>query len=68
MLSVLIRMILMSTHSTHFHGKIRKFPKIPLNISFLELLEEFPKNSEMSSNQPWFKRAIGFRSLKFCCE
>ena len=35
-----------------FHDKIRKFPlKIFLNICFLELSEEFSRESKMNSNQ-----------------
>ena len=35
----------MGTHNIHFHYKILKFLKIPINICFLELLEEFPRDS-----------------------
>ena len=37
----------MSTHNIQFQGKIRK---VPLNICFLELLEEFRRDSKKSSN------------------
>ena len=42
----------MSTHSIDFHDKIGKNPKIlvSLNICFLELSEEFPRDSKTSSN------------------
>ena len=35
-----------------FHDKIRNFPKTALNICFLESSEEFPRDSETTSNQP----------------
>ena len=50
MLCVLIRIdeaILMSTHNIQFHDKIRK---CPLNICFLEVSEEFRRDSKTSSN------------------
>ena len=34
----------------HFHDKT--FPKISLNICFLELSKEIPMDAETSSNQP----------------
>ena len=34
----------MCTLNIHFHDKIGKIPKISLNICFLELLEEFPRD------------------------
>ena len=37
----------MSTHNMQFHDKIRKFS---LNICFLELSEEFRRDSKTSSN------------------
>ena len=37
----------MSTHNIQYHDKIRK---ISLNICFLELAEEFRRDSLMSSN------------------
>ena len=40
----------MSTHSIQLHDKIRKKS---LNICFLELLEEFCRDSKTSSNDPW---------------
>ena len=40
----------MSTCNIHFHDKIGKIPKISLNICFLELLEEFPRDSKTSSS------------------
>ena len=40
----------MSTHNIQFHDKNKK---ISLNICFLELSEEFRRNSETSSNLPW---------------
>ena len=42
----------MSTHNIHFHDKIENFLQISLNIRFLELSEEFPRDSKMSSNHP----------------
>ena len=36
----------MSTHNIHIHDKIGNNPKIPLNICFLELSEEFPRSSK----------------------
>ena len=52
MLSALNRSeaILMSTHSIHFRDKIGKFSKISLNICFLDLSEEFSRDSKTSSN------------------
>ena len=41
----------MSTHNIHFYDNIGKVPK-PLNSCFLELKEEFPRESQTSSNQP----------------
>ena len=40
----------MSTRNNYFHDKIGKNPTISLNIYFLELLEEFPRDSKTSSN------------------
>ena len=40
----------MSTLNKHVHDKIGKNPKIPFNICFLELSEEFLRDSKMSSN------------------
>ena len=40
----------MSTYNIHFHDKIQTIPKISLNICFLELSEEFPRDSKPSSN------------------
>ena len=40
----------MSIHNIHFHDKIEKNPKITLNIGFLELSEEFSRDSKTSSN------------------
>ena len=37
----------MSTHNIQFHDKISK---ISLNITFLELAEEFCRDTKMSSN------------------
>ena len=42
--------ILMNTHNTYFHYKIGNIPKMFLNICFLELSEEFPRDSNPSSN------------------
>ena len=41
----------MSTHNIHCPDKIRKIPKISLNICFLELSEEFPRNKKINSLQ-----------------
>ena len=43
----------MSTLNIHFHDKIGKIAEISRNICFLELSEEFPRDSKTSSNQPW---------------
>ena len=40
----------MCTHTIHFHDDIGKNPKISLNICFLDLSEEFPRDSKTSSN------------------
>ena len=40
----------MSTHNIQFHDKIKK---ISLNNRFLELLEEFRRDSKTSANKPW---------------
>ena len=40
----------MNTHNIHFHDKIGKSPEISLNICFLELSEEIPRDSKMSMN------------------
>ena len=40
----------MSTHNIHFLDEIGKIPKISQNVRFLELLEEFPRDSKMSLN------------------
>ena len=42
----------MSTYNIHPHNKKEHFSKILLNICFLELLEDFPRDSKTSSNQP----------------
>ena len=39
-------MILMIRHNIHFHDKKEHFPKIYLNICFLELSAGFPKDSK----------------------
>ena len=38
----------MSTKNIQFYDKIRKFPKL-----FVELLEEIHRDSKTSLNQPW---------------
>ena len=53
MLSLLIRIclnkVILITHIIHFRDKIRKFSEIFLNICYyLELLEEFPRDSKTS--------------------
>ena len=50
---------------TRFHDKMRKFPKISINICLLQLSEEFPRESEFESatiNDPSV-----FESLKLYC-
>ena len=42
----------MSTNNIHFYDKIRNFSKISLIICFCKLSEKFPRESEMSLNQP----------------
>ena len=42
----------MNIHNIYIRGKIRKNPEISLNICFLELLDELPRDSKTSSNQP----------------
>ena len=45
MLSVFDEAILMSTHNIHFQDKIcPENPDISLNICFVEMSEEFPRN------------------------
>ena len=53
--------------STHIHFMITEenFPKISLNICFLELSEEFPRFSETNLSQPGYTRPSVVRSLKF---
>ena len=44
----------MSTHNIQCLDKVRKkITKKSLNICFLELSEEFPRDSKTSLNQPW---------------
>ena len=45
----------MRTHNIRFNDEIRNFPKIALNICFLELSEEFPRASNTSLNKPTLK-------------
>ena len=40
--------ILISTHNIHFMIKCEKFSDISINICFLDLSREFPRNSKMS--------------------
>ena len=47
------------THDIHFYNKIKKFPY----FCFLELSEEFPRDSKISSNQPWLN-VIGVRAIQ----
>ena len=42
----------MSKYNIDFHDKIRKFLKYPIMFFFLELSEEFNRDSKTSSNQP----------------
>ena len=64
MLSLVIRIAFTRRFNEYtqftFHDKIfpEHFPKTSLNISFLELSEEFPWDLKTSSNQP-SKRTIG---------
>ena len=50
----------MSTHNIQFHDKIRK---LPLNICFLELLEEFRRDSKQVQINHG-KQAIGVRAIE----
>ena len=50
----------MSTHNIQFHGQIGNLPKISLNIYFLELSEEFPRDSKRVRISHG-KRVIGVR-------
>ena len=56
----------MSTYEIHFHYKTKQkkkkedFPKHSVNICFTELSEEFPRDSNTSSNQP---RKTSYRAL-----
>ena len=43
----------MNTLNIQFYAKIRKLPEKSLNICFLELLEEFHRDSKKSLTQPW---------------
>ena len=49
----------MSTHNIIFVINLENFPKISLNICFLERVEEFHRNSK--------KQAMGVKSLKLYC-
>ena len=40
----------MSTHNIHFNDEVGKILKRSLNVCFLELREEFPRYSKISSN------------------
>ena len=42
----------MITHSIQIQDRIRKFPEILQNICFLELSEEFRRDSKASRNHP----------------
>ena len=42
----------MITLHMYFYAKHENFLKISLNIHFLDLSEEFPRDSKMSSNHP----------------
>ena len=62
----LIAAILMSTDDVHFRNEIRHFPKIFLNIFFLELSEEIPIGSK-EFEAATVNRPSVFESLTFCC-
>ena len=53
----------MSTHNIQIHDKIRKLPPKSLNICFLELSEEFRRDSKMVQISRG-KRAIGVRAIE----
>ena len=55
----------MSTHNIHLHDKIGETPKISLDICFLELFIEFPRDSKTSSNM--VNESLVFELLKFYC-
>ena len=42
----------MSSHNIYFHDKIGNIPKLSLDIYFLKLLEEVPRDSKTSPNEP----------------
>ena len=60
MLSVLIRIVSMSTHNIHFHDKIRKFPYIFVFLSYRKNFVGTQKRVRISHN----KRAIGVRAIQ----
>ena len=47
--------------------KEENVPKISINICFLELLDEFARDSKTTSNWPWYTSHRVFKSLKFGC-
>ena len=67
MLSVLEMAILMSTQNIHFHDKTRNFPKISLNICFLQLSEEFPRDSKNEFESANVNEPSVFEPSKFYC-
>ena len=54
----------MSTHNIHFHDKIRKNPKMYLNICFLELSGNFLGNPKKRVRISHVKRVIGVRVIE----
>ena len=54
----------MSIHNIHFQDKIGTNPKLSLNICFLELLEEFPRDSKKPVRIGHGKQIIGVRVIK----
>ena len=52
--------------TTHFHDKNRKIPKISLNICFLELWEEFPRELKTFELATVNESSL-FESLRFYC-
>ena len=43
--------MLKNTHNKHIYDKIGKIPKVSLNVCFLELSEQFPKNEFESATE-----------------
>ena len=51
----------MNAHNIRFNDEIRKKPNISQNICFLEITEEFLRDSKSSNKS---KRAIGVRVIE----